>query len=190
MQKLLLVQNQILAELQKAQPAGAEQTPVPAPEAAQQPEQKPAEPPKVQQPPAKPKPAPAPVEQPAEPNVLDDLLQDPMMLAAGGGVLALLLGGWLLLRRQRRKNLDKFEKGILTSSGLKTDTVFGTTGGAAVDTGDTNFMADFSHRDGDGMIDTSDVDPISEAEVYMAYGRDVQAEEILKDAIAKEPKRY
>jgi pilus assembly protein FimV len=40
------------------------------------------------------------------------------------------------------------------------------------------------------MIDTSEVDPIAEAEVYMAYGRDVQAEEILKDAIAKEPKRH
>jgi Tfp pilus assembly protein FimV len=40
------------------------------------------------------------------------------------------------------------------------------------------------------MIDTNDVDPIAEAEVYMAYGRDAQAEEILKDAIAKEPKRY
>ncbi|HEX5539688.1 MAG TPA: FimV/HubP family polar landmark protein [Methylophilaceae bacterium] len=34
------------------------------------------------------------------------------------------------------------------------------------------------------------MDPIAEAEVYMAYGRDAQAEEILKDAIAKEPKRY
>jgi len=40
------------------------------------------------------------------------------------------------------------------------------------------------------MIDTNDVDPIAEAEVYMAYGRDAQAEEILKDAILKEPKRY
>ena len=40
------------------------------------------------------------------------------------------------------------------------------------------------------MIDTNDVDPIAEAEVYMAYGRDAQAEEILKDAIAKEPKRH
>lgn len=190
MQKLLLVQNQILAELQKGKPVDPAQlpTPVPTPEAAQ-PEQKPAEPAPAAPPPA-PKPAPAPAEPVAEPNLLDDLLQNPMMLAGGGGALALLVGGWLLLRRQRRRNLDSFEKGILTSSGLKTDTVFGTTGGAAVDTGDTTFMTDFAHRNGDGMIDTSDVDPISEAEVYMAYGRDAQAEEILKDAIAKEPKRY
>lgn len=191
MQKLLLVQNQMLAELQKGQlvdqPPGAEPTPAPEQPQAQQP---PAEQPAAQ--PAKPAPTPAkPVtEAPAETNLLDELLQDPMKLGAAGGVLALLIGGWLLLRRQRRKNLDNFEKGILTSSGLKTDTVFGTTAGAAVDTGETSFMSDFSHRNGAGMIDTSDVDPISEAEVYMAYGRDAQAEEILKDAINKEPKRY
>ncbi|HSI22963.1 MAG TPA: FimV/HubP family polar landmark protein [Methylophilaceae bacterium] len=190
MQKLLLVQNQMLAELQKGQPVdqppGAE--PTPAPEQPQA--QPPAEQPAAQ--PAKPAPTLAtPVtEAPAETNLLDELLQDPMKLGAAGGVLALLVGGWLLLRRQRRKNLDNFEKGILTSSGLKTDTVFGTTAGAAVDTGETSFMSDFSHRNGAGMIDTSDVDPISEAEVYMAYGRDAQAEEILKDAINKEPKRY
>jgi pilus assembly protein FimV len=188
MQKLLLVQNQILAELQKGKPVDGAQLPEPAPAPdTAQPEQQSAEAPQAAQPPA-PKPTPAPAE-PA-PSLLDDLLQNPMLLPAGGGILAILLGGWLLLRRQRRKNLDSFEKGILTSSGLKTDTVFGTTGGAAVDTGDTTFMTDFSHRHGDGMIDTSDVDPISEAEVYMAYGRDAQAEEILKDAIAKEPKRY
>jgi pilus assembly protein FimV len=191
MQQLLLVQNQILADLQKGKPADAAQlpAPVPAPEGAQ-PEQKPAEAPQAAQPPApKPAPAPAPAEPEAAPGLLDDLLQNPMLLPAAGGILALLVGGWLLLRRQRRRNLDSFEKGILTSSGLKTDTVFGTTGGAAVDTGNTTFMSDFAHRNGD-MIDTSDVDPISEAEVYMAYGRDAQAEEILKDAIAKEPKRY
>lgn len=191
MQQLLLVQNQILADLQKGKPADGAQLPAPAPATeGAQPEQKPAEAPQVAQPPApKPTPAPAPAEPAAEPGLLDDLLQNPMLLPAAGGILALLAGGWLLLRRQRRRNLDSFEKGILTSSGLKTDTVFGTTGGAAVDTGNTTFMSDFAHRNGD-MIDTSDVDPISEAEVYMAYGRDAQAEEILKDAIAKEPKRY
>ena len=193
MQKLLLVQNQMLAELQKAQPAeqapGAETAPAPA---SAQPE---SQQPPAGQPAAQPtKPATAPVKPAAEPpqetSLLDELLQDPLKLGAAGGVLILLLGGWLLLRKQRRKNLDNFEKGILTSSGLKTDTVFGSTAGAAVDTGETSFMSDFSHRNGAGMIDTSDVDPISEAEVYMAYGRDAQAEEILKDAISKEPKRY
>ncbi|MEZ0246497.1 MAG: FimV family protein, partial [Methylophilaceae bacterium] len=189
MQKLLLVQNQILSDLQKGKPVdqlpGAEAALAPAQSQDQQPPVEQAAPAKKAMPATKP-----PVETPAEPTLLDRLIQDPLMMGAAGGALLLLVGGWLLLRRQRRKNLDSFEKGILTSSGLKSDTVFGTTAGAAVDTGETSFMSDFSHRNGAGMIDTNDVDPISEAEVYMAYGRDAQAEEILKDAIVKEPKRY
>jgi pilus assembly protein FimV len=38
-------------------------------------------------------------------------------------------------------------------------------------------------------MDTDDVDPIAEADVYMAYGRDAQAEEILKEALQKDPNR-
>jgi pilus assembly protein FimV len=34
-----------------------------------------------------------------------------------------------------------------------------------------------------------EVDPIAEADVYMAYGRDAQAEEILKEALQKDAKR-
>ena len=32
-----------------------------------------------------------------------------------------------------------------------------------------------------------DVDPVAEADVYLAYGRDLQAEEILKEAAASQP---
>ena len=78
----------------------------------------------------------------------------------------------------------------MTSGGLKANTVFGNTANSNVETGDTSFLTDFSQSANGGMIDTNDVDPIAEAEVYMAYGRDAQAEEILKDAIAKEPKRH
>ena len=112
------------------------------------------------------------------------------LLAPAGGLLALLGGGWLYLRKKREKNLADFEQGIMTSGGLKANTVFGNTASASVDTGDTSFLTDFSQSANGGMIDTNDVDPIAEAEVYMAYGRDAQAEEILKDAISKEPKRH
>ena len=40
-----------------------------------------------------------------------------------------------------------------------------------------------------GNIATDEVDPIAEADVYLAYGRDEQAEEILKDAVSKHPDR-
>ena len=34
-----------------------------------------------------------------------------------------------------------------------------------------------------------DVDPVAEADVYLAYGRDLQAEEILKEALRTNPER-
>ncbi len=137
-----------------------------------------------------PPPAPAAV---AEPGMLDGILAgigDNMVLLGGtGGGIVLLGGAWLFFRNKRKRDLDSFEQGILTSGGLKANTVFGNTSGDTVDTGDTSFLTDFSQSPG-GMIDTHDVDAIAEAEVYMAYGREAQAEEILKDAIAKEPTRY
>ncbi|MEO8418213.1 MAG: FimV/HubP family polar landmark protein [Methylophilaceae bacterium] len=133
-------------------------------------------------------PPPAPV---VEVDLVDQVLQDPILLGGAGGILLILLGGtWLFMRNKRKRGLANFEKGILTSGGLKANTVFGNTAGGTVDTGDTSFLTDFSQNADVGMIDTHDVDPIAEAEVYMAYGRDAQAEEILKDAIAKDPKRY
>jgi pilus assembly protein FimV len=38
-------------------------------------------------------------------------------------------------------------------------------------------------------MEAEEVDPIAEADVYMAYGRDAQAEEILKEALGKDPNR-
>src|SRR5262249_14194161 len=71
---------------------------------------------------------------------------------------------------------------------IKTNTVFGSTGGGVVNTGENSLATDFS-REGLGNIDTDEVDPIAEAEVYLAYGRDAQAEEILKDALKKDNQR-
>lgn len=215
MQKLLEIKNKSLAD---AQNAG--KTPPPPPPPVVAPEPKPAEPAKVEPPKPEPvvehkpepvapaattpapeeakppvkkkpkkvvRPAPPP---PPEPGMFDDLLGNPLLLAGGGGLLALIGGVWFFLRNKRRKGLDSFEQGILTSGGLKPNTVFGNTAGGTVDTGNTSFLTDFGQGAAAGMIDTNEVDPIAEAEVYMAYGRDVQAEEILKDAISKEPKRY
>ena len=177
MQELLAIKNQTLANLQQ-KPAGPNAaSPAAADKAAQQP--------------TKPVAAAKPAATPSSPAacLLDDVLQNPLLLPIALAVLAVLVIIWLLLRNKRRRELDSFEKGILTAGGLKANTVFGNTSGNTIDTGDTSFLTDFSQSTG-GMIDTHDVDPIAEAEVYMAYGRDAQAEEILKDAIAKEPKRY
>ncbi|MDP2830035.1 MAG: FimV/HubP family polar landmark protein [Sulfuricellaceae bacterium] len=131
-------------------------------------------------------PAPEPV---AEPDFIEGILNEPLYLAGGAGALLLAGGALVAISRRRRKSLSSFEDSILTGGDLKANTVFGETAGGVVDTGDTSFLTDFSQA-GLGSIDTNDVDPIAEAEVYMAYGRDAQAEEILKEAQAKDPSRH
>jgi len=204
MQKLLDLKSKALAEAQNgAKPPEAavkeQLKPAPAPEPkAETPPTPPVAAPEAPKPevqPGEPKPKkivrPVPAPALPEPSLIDTVLDNPLFLAAGGGGLIALLGGaWLLMRNKRKKGLDSFEQGILTTGGLKSNTVFGNTVGGTVDTGTTSFLTDFGQGANAGMIDTNDVDPIAEAEVYMAYGRDVQAEEILKDAISKDPKRY
>ena len=216
MQKLLALKSQTMADMQKnadaaAKPADQQPpaTPVqtaPAPVAtpavpetasAEQPAANLAAEPVKQEAPATDVKAPVAVKAPVqampeeEPSFFASLLESVNLFMLGGaGGLALLGVGWVYLRNKRRKDLDSFERGILTSGGLRANTVFGNTTGNATSSADTSFLTDFAQSADGGMIDTNDVDPIAEAEVYMAYGRDAQAEEILKDAISKEPKRY
>ena len=204
MQKLLTVKNQAMAELQKnagaAAPVAAATAPVPQIETPAKPEvvaeaKTDAGKPASDKPIKKKKmkitaPPPATV---AEPGLLDGILagigDNVVLLGGAGGGIVLLGGAWLFFRNKRKHDLENFEQGILTAGGLKANTVFGNTSGDTVDTGDTSFLTDFPQSPG-GMIDMHDVDAIAEAEVYMAYGREAQAEEILKDAIVKEPTRY
>ncbi len=114
----------------------------------------------------------------------------------GGGLVAVALGGllwWMMAggRRRRAKNTSTaaLDDSIMSGGDMRPNTVAGAASGGSVNTGDTSFLTDFSQA-GLGTIDTHDVDPIAEAEVYMAYGRDAQAEEILKEAIGKNPDRH
>src|SRR5207245_2439898 len=68
------------------------------------------------------------------------------------------------------------------------DSVLGSAGGRNVDTSSSSLQSDFS-QGGVAKADTEEIDPIAEADVYMAYGRDAQAEEILRHALAKDSSR-
>ncbi len=122
-----------------------------------------------------------------EPSFFEDLLGNTPTWAIGAAVLGLiaLIAG---LFAARRRTATKFEDSIISGTDIKTNTVFGSTGGGVVNTGDNSLSSDFS-REGLGSIDTDEVDPIAEAEVYLAYGRDAQAEEILKEALKKDAQR-
>ena len=135
------------------------------------------------------KPAPAPVV--PEENLLDGILtsvmDNPLLLALLGalGVLGAGVGGMYAYRRRRAS--QEFSESILSSSSLSSEASI-TDGSGQAAASDTSFLSDFS-QGGMGNIHTDEVDPIAEAEVYLAYGRDEQAEEILKDAIVKDPAR-
>ncbi|MEJ7670374.1 MAG: FimV/HubP family polar landmark protein [Casimicrobiaceae bacterium] len=140
--------------------------------------------PKIAAPTPKAVPKPAPKE---APGFFEEFFGSTPLWAIGVGALA-LLGAIAALVAARRRKTTKFEDSIISGTDIKTNTVFGSTGGGVVNTGDNSLASDFS-REGLGNIDTDEVDPIAEAEVYLAYGRDAQAEEILKDALKKDSQR-
>nr|MBA2690838.1 pilus assembly protein FimV [Burkholderiales bacterium] len=178
------------AESKTAEPTPAPVTPAEAPAKSAQPaDAKVAE----AKPKAPPKQAPS-VVTPAEPeqSLLDGLLENPLLPIAGGFVV--LLAGFLGYSAYRRRRvLAPTTTEAATTGALVTDLKSGAPPNAkasgVVDTGNSSFLTDFE-KTGPGIIDIEEVDPVAEAEVYIAYGRDAQAEEILKEAMVKDSSRH
>lgn len=123
------------------------------------------------------KPAPAPV---PEPSLIDQLTDNPLLPAVGGGLLALLAGFGFYKSRQRKKEQEN--DSAFLESRLQPDSFFGSSGGQKVDTNETGAGSSIVYSA--SQLDAADdVDPVAEADVYLAYGRDQQAEEILKEAL-------
>src|SRR5262249_14148429 len=136
---------------------------------------------------AAPKPAPKKAaQQPAvEASFIDELLDNPMALGGAGGAF-LLLAGYAVFK-WRRKRSSQFENSIMSVVPSDADSVLGSVGGRNVDTSSSSIQSDFGP--GASKAAGEEIDPIAEADVYMAYGRDAQAEEILKDALSKDSSR-
>jgi len=130
-------------------------------------------------------PSPVPV---PEPDLLGSLLEDPMPLVGGGSILA-LLAAYFMLKRRRNQDASMETTAAPGPSSLGPNSVFRMTGGQSIDTGNTPPQTGDFSQTGPGTIDTDEVDPVAEADVYMAYGRDTQAEEILLEALQKDPQR-
>ena len=140
--------------------------------------------------PVKPKvpalPAPVPVE---PPGFIDELLDDPLLPAGAGGLIALLAGFAFWRNRQNKKNQSHADSSFLESR-LQPDSFFGASGGQRVDTNNESAATGSSMVYSASQLDAADdVDPVAEADVYLAYGRDLQAEEILREAVQTNPGR-
>ena len=149
---------------------------------------------------AVPQPVRPPVVRPApEQSLLDQALMNPMALpAAGVAGLLLLLGALFAVRRRRRaRDFSATQDTAADFSPTRqppTDTIFGPMGASEVDTRETaetqmHASSTMVYPPSQLSTVTGDVDPIAEADVYLAYNRDVQAEEILKEAKHNSPKR-
>ncbi len=128
--------------------------------------------------------APTPV---AEPEFIDSLLENPLLPIGGAGLIALLAGFGYFKFRQRKKAtaLDS----AFIESRLQPESFFGASGGQNVDTSDNPATGSSMVYSPSQLDAVDEVDPVAEADVYLAYGRDLQAEEILKDALRSNPTR-
>ena len=138
---------------------------------------------------SKPKAQPQKVKQapPPEPSFVDGLMDNPALLPGAGALLA-LLGALGIYTSRRKKKAVVFDNSTLPDSSLKANSLFGSTGGQSVDTNNSVFNSNFTPSA--SQLDANEVDPIAEADVYIAYGRDAQAEEILKEALRTQPDRH
>ena len=124
-----------------------------------------------------------------EPGLIDRIMETPLYLA---GVLILIgLGGLsVMARRRKASSFERHE-----SNDDEPETIAGSPLAAQVEssfeTGDSTRAVELEGVPEDTQTqeipDADSIDPISEAELFLTFGRDVQAEEILKDALSATP---
>jgi pilus assembly protein FimV len=112
------------------------------------------------------------------------LTDDPIVLGVCSGMVLALLIGWLLMRSHRRNE----EAVVAKAEPTVEQTVIAESGGRQIDTNHSVFHSNFVPSV--SQIDANEVDAVAEADVYIAYGRDEQAEEILLDALRSHPQRH
>lgn len=131
---------------------------------------------------------------PPEKSLFDTLLDNITYIGAGVAVLALAALG--LSQRRKKKPAPKgttaaaAEPSILGAAGqpASSQSLYAETGGQSVDTNDSVFNSSFAPSA--SQLDTNEVDPLAEAELYLAYNFDTQAEDILKEALRNDPLRH
>ena len=141
--------------------------------------------------PAHPAVAPAPAPADDSSSFVSSLFEPPYIFPGLAG-LVVLLGGFLFWRKRQGGDRNKFSgETSFIESKIQPDSFFGASGGQRVDTRDgaANSASSSLNYSLSQLDAIGDVDPVAEADVYLAYGRDLQAEEILKEAQRSDPDR-
>ncbi|WP_304529048.1 MULTISPECIES: FimV/HubP family polar landmark protein [unclassified Duganella] len=125
----------------------------------------------------------------AEPSLFETIMDN---LTYIGLAVAAVLAGALGIAASRRRNkftVPPEEPSILGEVAEPSpQPLIAEPGGQSVDTNNSVFNSNFAPSA--SQLDTNEVDPVAEADVYIAYGRDAQAEEILKEALRTHPERH
>ena len=153
-----------------------------------------------------------PASESARPSPWYSVIEKNMLPIGAGGVSLLALLGWLATRGRRKEEEEPAapepalaavaDAGIADSddaSEVAEATVDpesamvdepAVKAEALTDLPDSSFLEEFSPADINALQDeTGEVDPVSEADVYIAYGRYQQAEEMLNQAMNRDPDR-
>jgi pilus assembly protein FimV len=180
LEKLVTVKNRAGSEA--AVNAAQATKPAAKPVAEKPAQQKPAEKPAARSAPAKP-----PVKAAPEPSLVDTLMDNITYIGAALAIALLAALGISQRRRKKQDGTPSAEPSLLGVPTEHTHSLFAQTGGQSVDTNNSVFNSSFAPSA--SQLDTNEVDPVAEADVYIAYGRDAQAEEILKEALRAHPDR-
>lgn len=117
---------------------------------------------------------------PPAPSLVDMVLDEPLYLAGAAALLLLAALGYLQVRRRRAAASEPAPVERATPA-------LGAASAAPVEA--VAAASDMASSGTAEIAAPEEVDALAEAEVYIAYGRDAQAEAILKEALAKSPTR-
>jgi len=122
------------------------------------------------------------------PGFVDRLLANPLWLGAGGVVLALL--AFFGLRRKRSVETE-FQESILQaargeSAGSDSEIVGSGPDSTDSTSNESSLLSEFAVSDMGSIKNDGEADPLAEADVYLAYGRYQQAEDLIRDALEKD----
>ena len=136
-------------------------------------------------PPAKPKPVVA-----APPAPEPDFMEENGVFLKGLAVLALLAGffGFSAIRKRRNVKEEIIEP--MTSSSLSANSVFSDSSTLGDSTVAKATQTDYSVSQSAASAIDEPLDPIVEADTFLAFGRDAQAEERLLEGLAADPGRH
>jgi len=160
-------------------PKPAAEAPKPAAEAPQPPPPAPKPAAPVPPKPAAKKAAPAP-----EPSIIDEFLDNPMYLGLLGALVVLLVAYFVYSWRRKKNAQARFQDSVLGAAAAG-----GASLGEPTAPPTTTTTSTRTASQAPAGMEAEEVDPIAEADVYMAYGRDAQAEEILKEALQRDANR-